>query len=404
MRPNTKGFFVPARLEEARNARVLTQAEVARRLGRSGGSTISNWERGEQTPEPAALEKLAEALGVSPAYLVRPVPEYGTGAIFFRSLAGAAAKMRARERARVRWLQHISLALQEMVDFPALDLPNLVDVGDYRRLSDADLENIAGEVRRHWRLGDGPIHSMGLVAENAGVVVGVDEVGSTKIDGQANWSEVDGRPYILLARDKNTAYRRQMDTAHELAHIILHRNLSENDLSENFDLIEHQAKYLASAILLPQKSFTAEITSLSLDGFLAMKPRWRVAIGAMIMRSYNLNLISDDYKQRLWKYMSVRGWRQREPLDAPNETPVEEPRLLRRSIELIIDSRTRPARDLVETEIGLAAADIEMMTCLPTGFLTELTAPSAPAEPRLKASANTDEPSSSTVIPFRPRR
>lgn len=396
MRPNTKGFFVPERLEEARNARVLTQAEVAKRLGRSGGSTISNWERGEQTPEPAALEKLAEVLGVSPAYLGRPMPEYGDGAIFFRSMASAAEKMRKREKARVRWLQHMSFALQELVEFPQVDVPCFA-AGDYRKLTDGDLERIAGEIRQHWRLGDGPIHSMGLVAENAGVVVGVDEVGSTKIDGQANWSDVDGRPYILLARDKNTAYRRQMDTAHELAHVILHRGISEAELEENFDLIEHQAKYLASAILLPQKSFPAEITSLSLDGFLAMKPRWRVAVGAMIMRSYNLNLISDDYKQRLWKYMSVRGWRQREPLDDPRETAVEEPRLLRRSIELIIESRTRSPRDLVEGDIGLSAADIEMMTCLSPDFL----APPRPPEPelRLKTGATNDN-----VVAFRPRK
>jgi hypothetical protein len=144
----------------------------------------------------------------------------------------------------MRWLQDISLTLQKILEFPTVDYPQFVEPGEYVRLGHADLERIAMDMRRHWRLGEGAIKNIVLVAENAGTVIGVDEVGSTKIDGQGNWSECDHRPYMLLASDKNTAFRRQMDVAHELCHLVLHRGVDEDELTRNFEIIEDQAKYM----------------------------------------------------------------------------------------------------------------------------------------------------------------
>jgi Zn-dependent peptidase ImmA (M78 family)/transcriptional regulator with XRE-family HTH domain len=381
MTATTKEFFVKERLTEAREARGVTQSDLAEAIRRSP-STVSNWERGEQAPEPASLDHLSRALAVPSAYFLRRMPDHGNCAIFFRSLANAAVRMRVKEKARVRWLQHISLTLQETLDFPQVDFPEFVERGAYKRLGNADLEHVAESVRRHWRLGEGPIPTLVLVAENAGVVVGIDEVGSTKIDGQGNWSAYDSRPYILLARDKYTAFRRQMDVAHELAHLILHRGIDEAELVQNFELIEDQAKYWATAFLLPHRSFPAEIVSLSLDGFSSLKSKWKVSVGAMIMRTHGLEILNDTAAQRLWKYRATRGWHRKEPLDDPAETPVEEPRLLRRSIELIVDKKVRSKSDL-QNDICLNAADVEMLASLPTNYFLE-SASIVAFEPKLR--------------------
>jgi Zn-dependent peptidase ImmA (M78 family)/transcriptional regulator with XRE-family HTH domain len=368
-RPTTKEFFVKERLTEAREARGLTQSVLAQALGKSA-STISNWERGEQSPEPASLEMLSRDLRLPTRYFLKQMPSYGSEAIFFRSLSNATARVRSREKARMRWLQHISITLQNTLDFPRLDVFSLPK-NDYKKLSHDDLENIASEVRARWQLGDGPIANMLLVAENAGVVVGIDEVGSTSIDGQANWCDVDGRPYILLTRDKYTAFRRQMDIAHELAHIILHHGVTEEKLQNDFEIIEDQAKYFAGALLLPHKSFSSEVYSLSLDGFLSLKPKWKVAVGAMIMRALQLELLSDTAAQRLWKYRATRGWHKKEPLDLPTETPIEEPRLLRRSIELIVSAKVMSKLDLLNYELCLADDDVELLASLPAHYFAE---------------------------------
>jgi Zn-dependent peptidase ImmA (M78 family)/transcriptional regulator with XRE-family HTH domain len=396
-RPSTKEFFIRERLTEARDARGLTQADLADSLQRSRFA-ISNWERGEQAPEPALLEQLASVLGVPTGYFRKPIPEHGNGAVFFRSLANATARARTRERARVRWLQHISLTLQGTLDFPAVSFPQLLLRGDYKKLENDDLEQIADAVRKHWKLGDGPIKNMVLVAENAGAVVGVDETGSTKIDGQGNWSNADRRPYILLASDKYTAFRRQMDAAHELAHLILHYGVSEEELEQNFEKIEDQAKYLACALLLPHRSFPAEVFSLSLDGFLSLKAKWRVSVGAMIMRAHQLEMLSDAAAQRLWKYRATRGWHRREPLDLPSETPVEEPRLLRRSIEMIVEAKVKSKSELLQSDICLGARDVEQLAALPAHYFFE-SASIVAIEPRLKQREGT--PGQGTVVPLR---
>jgi Zn-dependent peptidase ImmA (M78 family) len=285
----------------------------------------------------------------------------------------------------MHWLQHISNVLQCTLEFPAIDFPAFGH-GTYKQLKHADLEVIASSMRRQWRLGEGPITSALLVAENAGAIIGIDEVASTKIDGQCNWCAGDGRPYLLLARDKYTAFRRQMDVAHELAHLVLHRGVDEDELADNFQLIEDQAKYLACAFLLPHRSFSAEIFSLSLDGFLSLKARWKVSIGAMIKRAQDLDILSDTAAQRLWKYRATRGWHKHEPLDSPTDTPVDEPRLLRRSIEMIVSAKVRSKRDLLETDICLSAQDVELLASLPMNYFHE-DGSVVRFEPRLKEGA-----------------
>jgi len=340
---------------------------------------------------------LSRALKLPTRYFLKHMPSYGDGAIFFRSLANATARIRGREKARMRWLQHISITLQNTLDFPEINVPWL-DNKDYKKLSHDDLERIASEARAKWGLGDGPITNMVLVAENAGIVVGVDEVGSTSIDGQANWCDVDNRPYILLARDKYTAFRRQMDIAHEMAHLILHYGVTEEALNEDFEIIEDQAKYFAGAILLPHKSFASDVYSLSLDGFLSLKQKWRVAVGAMIMRAHQLELLSDAAAQRLWKYRATRGWHKKEPFDLPSETPVEEPRLLRRSVELIVSANVMSKLDLLNHEICLGDEDVELLASLPANYFSERSRV-IPFEPKLKTSQSVA--GGAAIVPMR---
>jgi Zn-dependent peptidase ImmA (M78 family)/transcriptional regulator with XRE-family HTH domain len=401
-RSSTKGIFVKERLIEGREARGYTQRDIGASLKRAE-STISNWERGTQAPEPSMLESIANSLGVYPPYFLKPLPDHGECPIFFRSLANAAVRTRTREKARVRWLQHISLAIQDVLDLPPLDIPEFVKGSDYLRLKTEDLERIAAEMRAHWDLGEGPIRSMVLVAENAGVVVGVDEVGSTSIDGQGTWSLADGRPYILLCTDKFTAYRRQMDVSHELAHIVLHRGVkNEAELATNFEIIERQAKYLATAFLLPHRAFSAEISSLSLEGFLSLKRRWMTSVGAMIMRSEQLEMLSHESASLLWRYRAARGWTRREPYDLPEETPVEEPCLLRRCIEMIVNQGGRSKHDFLETDVSLGAPDVEMLACLPSGFFNKDPSQVLRLEPKFREKSTVSTgAATSEVIPFK---
>jgi Zn-dependent peptidase ImmA (M78 family) len=102
----------------------------------------------------------------------------------------------------------------------------------------------------------------------------------------------------------------------------------------------------AGALLLPAESFSTEVWSPSLNAFLALKERWRVSIGAMVKRCSALGIISDEYERRIWKYYSARSWRRSEPLD--DVLQPECPRLLARSIQLLVDQRVRLAENCLK--------------------------------------------------------
>lgn len=366
MRNGTPGFQ-SERLVEARDSRGLTQVALADLINRTS-SSISRWEAGNQSPEPEALETLARTLNLPITFFLRPKPDHGDNPMFFRSMSSTTQALRRRTCGRLHWAEDIALVLQEWLDLPAVDLPRL-DVSDYREIGEADIERMATECRQRWTLGIGPISDVLLVLENAGICVVKEEVGSVTMDGLSHWSEADHRPYVLIAADKDTCVRSRLDATHELGHLVLHSRIKEKTLADtaSFKEIERQAFLFAGAFLLPGESFAAEVWSPTLNGFLPLKERWKVSVGAMIKRCRNLGMIGDEYEQRLWKHYSARGWRKAEPLD--DSLPVETPRLLSRSVRMLIDERIRTREQLLD-DFRLPGSDVESLCGLPRGFMS----------------------------------
>lgn len=394
MRTGIPGFRAE-RLTEARDSRGLTKVALAELINRTTPS-ITRWERGEHLPEPEALDALARALNVPAAFFLQPQPEHGPAPMFFRSMASTTQSVRKRTQVRLRWTQDIALCLQEWVDLPEVNVPHL-DVCDHREIRDEDIERMANECRRAWDLGTGPIADILLVLENAGIVVVQEEVGAAQMDGLSNWSAQDERPYMLIAQDKATCVRSRMDAAHELGHLVLHRHLVPKILNKKADFkeIERQAFAFGGAFLMPAESFASEIMSPSLNTFAALKERWKVSIGAMIMRCANINMLSDEYQRRLWKHYSARGWRKKEPLDDVLEQ--EHPRLLSRSVQLLIEENVR-SREALLNDFRLHASDVEALCGLPRGYMGTRTA-DVVTLPTLKRSTGPSQGGGS-VVPF----
>ena len=256
------------------------------------------------------------------------------------------------------------------MDLPEVDVPLLKGVSDYREIREQDIETMAHECRVVWELGGGPITDVLLVLENAGVVVIKEELGSVRMDGLSNWSATDNRPYALIARDKDTCVRSRMDAAHELGHLVLHRGIDPKVLNSSADFreIERQAFDFAGAFLMPAESFAAEVWAPSLNAFLALKERWKASVAAMIKRCSSLHMLGEEYERRLWKHYGSRGWRRSEPLDG--ELEVENPRLLSRSVQLLVDEKVRDRRSLL-SDFRLHAEDVEALCGLESGYMIE---------------------------------
>jgi Zn-dependent peptidase ImmA (M78 family)/DNA-binding XRE family transcriptional regulator len=362
MRQGVSGFQ-GARLTQAREGRGMTQSMLATLIGRSS-TAVSRWEKGEQLPESDALESLERQLAIPSAWFLKSMPEYGKTPYFFRSKVVITRSARNIARTRLEFTQEISQTLQEWVEWPSVNVPSFAAT-DYLKFSDKDIESIALDVRKHWKLGLGPISDMILVLENAGIVISREEIGYSNMDGVSKWFAPDERPYIFLATDKRNSVRQRFDAAHELAHLVLHRYLGDIEFNARYAEIERQANLFAGIFLLPDESFSAEISMPSLDTFVALKTRWKTSVGAMISRAKQLDIITEDYATRLWKNYSARGWRRGEPGD--DQTPFEESRLMRRAVNLLIDEGGFDRARIV-AEIGLFEQDIERLCGLPEGF------------------------------------
>jgi Zn-dependent peptidase ImmA (M78 family) len=356
MRSGTPGF-IAERLAQAREARGIgTQVGLANLIGKPQAS-VSRWESGEATPEPDALDVIAERLNVRRSFFLRTLPEHGQSAFFFRARRNVERPLQARERARIRWVQDVSLALQHYFDFPKFEVPDFLNADSYSILRPDDLERIALDLRRHWKVGDGPVTSMISLLETKGFVVARDVAGSARLDGLCSWSDVDARPYVLLAKDKQSFFRSQMDAAHEMAHAILHRKLTQDVFERDFKLIEEQAFRLASAFLMPSTTFALEARHKTLSGFVALKERWRVSVKAMIKRCSDLDLIDEDTGTQLYKYYSARGWNKGEPLD--DHFGADQPRLLAKAVMSLVEEGVRSKDDLLGNEFAISPADLE---------------------------------------------
>lgn len=388
--------FVPERLTEARAARrIASKSSLARRLS-VAPSTVGRWEDGTSAPDENAWVALASTLDVRREFFLRPVYD-SSRPLFYRSLSSTLVRDIEYQHSQMRWLQEISATLQHYVDLPELDIPDVLDGASYKQLREEDIERIALDLRRHWNVGEGPCIDVVALLERIGIVVATIEMGTAKLDGLCSWSAAEDRPHILLATDKMSFPRRQMDAAHELAHAVLHKDVSDLDLKKDLKEIETQAFRLASAFLMPSTTYPHEVTRPSLAALLALKERWRVSVKAQIKRLTDLELVSFDHAIDLYKLYSAKGWSREEPLDRAWEIP--EPRNIGDALHAIVNSGTRTKADLLSVEFTMSAGDVENLANLPPGWFSDKSAEVVQLKQEaLRPSISSDVPG--VVVPF----
>lgn len=162
-----------------------------------------------------------------------------------------------------------------------------------------------------------------------------------------------------MGNDKQSAVRRQLDGAHELGHRLMHEDVNNDLLSrDEFKRIEEQANRFASAFLLPAEAFAQTVTSTSLLHFVELKKYWKASIAAMIYRCKDLGLITESKYMSLFKQMSMKRMRIKEPLD--DAIPVPEPVVLRKSIQMLIENNVKNELQIIH-ESGVPQEYIDVV-------------------------------------------
>ena len=375
-------LLIPSRLRDARKVARLSQGDLGDLVGVSRQS-VSAYERGDKKPEPATFERIAATLGQRVSFFTSADrPAFGSPSTRFYRRFGPET-VRRNEACAVLgdWFVQTAKYLDDFVNYPTVVLPEHAPEKEQPRYSAEEIDEIALGLRKLWGLGPGPLSNVLALLESKGVVVCRYEMGGENVEAFSFWS--GSRPFIFIASEKEAGVRRRFDLAHELGHLILHRWVDQAELEDKSMLkaVESEADQFAGAFLLPSTSFPHEIYTTRLDAFLPLKERWKVSIQAMVHRCRDLDIIDADQALNLYKQISFRKWRKKEPLDDPRRISVEEPRLLRRALELVIQSRTKHPDDIL-SELRLSASWIEAFCNVPPGTLQSKETPSA--EPTLK--------------------
>lgn len=364
--------LIPARLTEARFAQRLTQTELAARIGVSR-QAVSAYERGEKMPEPGTMAMVAEVLEQPLGFFTseRPATFGPSSANFFRKVGPDTKRRNLACEVYAGWLAQSAFAFDPMVNFPAVNIPSYEPQGsDALNYSDEEIENIAEYVREYFGLGLGPISNVLRLLEAKGVLICRIEIPNENIEAFSFWS--GSRPFIFLASDKESAARARFDAAHELGHLVLHRWVGKEEIEDKTRLkeIETEANRFAGAFLLPRKSFPNEIYSPRIMAFVELKRRWKVAIQAMVYRCKDLGVFDEQQITNLYKQISYKKWRKREPLDGEDGLPIEKPMLLKRVAELVFDSGNLRKGEL-KNAMSISPPVIEQLVGLPEGYLKD---------------------------------
>ncbi|WP_456701410.1 MULTISPECIES: ImmA/IrrE family metallo-endopeptidase [unclassified Bradyrhizobium] len=375
-------LLIPSKLRDARKVARMSQGDLGDRIGVSR-QAVSAYERGDKSPEPSTFQKMSDVLGQPVNFFTSPDgPPFGSaGARFYRKFGPET--LRRNEAAAVLgdWFVQTAKYFDGFVNYPPPSLPECAPANSSGRYEFEEIDEIALNLRKLWGLGPGPISNVLALLEAKGIVICRYEMQGENVEAFSFWN--GARPFIFMASEKEAGVRRRYDLAHELGHLVLHRWVEQSDLEDKATLkaIEAEADKFAGAFLLPSNSFPNEVYTTRLDAFVPLKERWKVSIQAMVYRCRDLEVIDADQALNLYKQISFRRWRKKEPLDDPRKIPVEQPRLLKRAVELVLESGKKHPEDILN-ELALSAGWIEIFCALTPGTLAG--PGQSPVEPTLK--------------------
>lgn len=295
-------------------------------LGSILGVTRQNIHKMEagQEPKENQLALLSNYLDVEPNFFYTkrntPVVEEQC---HFRSLRSRTKTLTKIIMARAELLDSLIKEIEQNIDLPKFQPPNLdIDINILE-----NIEQISENLRRHWKLGAGPISDMTIIVENAGIIVTKMEGADEKIDA---FSLSRQRPIIIRNNTKNSPCRYRFDLAHELGHLMMH-----DGIITGCKETEKQANYFASSFLMPRISFINAINRFPMikgtknfnwTNIYKLKKYFKVSFKALFYRAKSLGVISEDQMRSGYIFINKKGWAKREYLD--DEIPSEKPLLL----------------------------------------------------------------------------
>jgi len=315
-----QGRFEPARLTQARVRRGLSKTDLAAEVGVSAAA-VGQYEAGVNSPRPDVVDRLARALAVRPEFfnVGRPLARIDTVHAHFRSLRSARVSDRQRALATATLVWELTFALERYVRLPDVDLP-VLPAGTTPSVA-------AVALREHWSLPEGPVKHLVATAGARGIVVAVRPL--REIDAVDAFSVVIvERPIIITTpRRSENVFRHRFSIAHEIGHLLLHRDMDEYSAA-----IEKEADEFAAAFLTPGAAMDLALPHrLDLSALDRLGRTWGVSPQSLVRRMVERDRTTESSARRAYQRLAAAD----DPLaDPTNAYPGEMPSLLRKAVEL----------------------------------------------------------------------
>jgi Zn-dependent peptidase ImmA (M78 family)/transcriptional regulator with XRE-family HTH domain len=319
------------RLRLARETAGLRKKDLAERIQVSPAS-ITQYEAGRTVPPAKTVARIALACGLPAEFFTassQPRPSSASRP-FFRSLRSTRQWERDEAEARATLVWQVTEEIEQRVNLPELELPDL-------GLNETDVPSAAAarasELRTLWQLPEGPVGNIARLLERHGAVVARISGRSQRLDAFSQW--MNGRPFVILWRNKGDTARSRFDAAHELGHLTLHP-----DPESGNKLLERQAHAFAGEFLMPHDQILDELPrrpprKADIVDLIEIRERWGVSIAALYYHARDLGVISTDAHRRAMIRLSEMGHRSNEPGDLG---PPEQPVVLSSSLALLSQS------------------------------------------------------------------
>lgn len=338
-----EGTFNPDMLRLAREARELTQAELAKEAAVTQ-ALVSKLEHGLITqPSDEVVSNLAKALRFPVAFFYQRERAIGFPAFHYRKRVKLGAKPLARIGAIINIRrQHVAKLMRSYEFEIAKPIPQ-IDLDE----SGLTPEKVAERLRAYWMLPRGPIASVVDTIEQAGGIVILTSFQTALLDGISFRSE--GLPPLFFMNKDTTGDRFRFSLAHELGHIVMH-TVPDDDQE-----MEEQAHRFAAAFLMPAADIKTYLTDPKLPSFGRVKAYWKVSIKSLIKRTHDLKLITDSqYKNLNVQYNKV--FKSGEPHDIQIEEPYKLKEIVRHHIDELGYSLADLASLLSANEVDIERA------------------------------------------------
>jgi Zn-dependent peptidase ImmA (M78 family)/DNA-binding XRE family transcriptional regulator len=329
----------------AREMRGMSQAMLAEQSEITQGH-LSKIENGLIEPSAEIVSRLADTLDFPIPFFLQSHRVYSPVSIHHRKKARLSQKKLDQLHAELNVrLLNIKRLLLSIAFSPDLPMPRF-NVFDY----EGDAEQIAGLVRRSWRLPRGPLNNLTQYMERAGIFVIKCDFGGLEVDGMTLADDPEVPPCVFVNIEQ-PADRERFTLAHELGHIVMHSLPGPG--------MEDEANEFASALLMPasdiRPSFRGKIT---LEYLARLKPVWKVSIQSLIERVKDLKMITPNQHKYLWQQINMYKIRRREP--ARLDFAAEEPTIFPDLVKMHLGTLGYAIEDLVEI-LCLPGSDFRRM-------------------------------------------